>query len=57
MKCGLHIFLTKYIMKNSRVLSVMTIQIPKFTDTNTKHRMVMELSPCPKSSTCKLLFI
>jgi hypothetical protein len=55
MKCGLHF--AKYIMKNSRVLSVMTIQIPNFTDTNTKHRMVMELSPCPKCSTCKLLFI
>ncbi|AES81067.2 cyclin-like F-box protein [Medicago truncatula] len=54
MKCGLHF--AKFIMKNSRVLSVMTIQSPEFTDTNAKHRMLMELSSCPKSSTCKLLF-
>ncbi|GAU28184.1 hypothetical protein TSUD_313430 [Trifolium subterraneum] len=48
----------KYIMKNSRVLSTMTIRCAKLVDTNTKLKMLKELTLCPRNSaTCKLLFI
>jgi hypothetical protein len=54
--CELHF--AKYIMKNSRVLSAMTIQSDKFLDTDSKLLMLMELTRCPRSSaTCELLFI
>ncbi|XP_058786189.1 FBD-associated F-box protein At4g10400-like [Vicia villosa] len=46
----------KYIMQNSRLLSTMTIQSPK--DTNTKLQMEEDLSSCPRiSPACNLLFI
>jgi hypothetical protein len=48
----------KYIMQNSRVLSIMKIQSAKFLDTNTKIQMSLELSSFPMNSTiCQLLFI
>ncbi|XP_058781183.1 F-box/FBD/LRR-repeat protein At4g00160-like [Vicia villosa] len=47
----------KYIMQNSRVLSTMTIQTASFVKTNTKLKMLTELSRCPRiSASCKLLF-
>ncbi|XP_045820589.1 putative FBD-associated F-box protein At3g50710 [Trifolium pratense] len=48
----------KYIMKNSRVLSTMTIQCAKFLETNTKLQMSRELSLYPRiSGACKILCI
>jgi hypothetical protein len=48
----------KYILKNSRVLNTMTIQIAESVDTNTKLQTIKQLSLCQRNSTtCQLLFI
>jgi len=54
--CEIHF--AKYILKNSRVLNTMTIQIAESVDTNTKIQTIEELSLCQRNSTtCDLLFI
>ncbi|WJX69715.1 Zinc finger FYVE domain-containing protein 26 [Trifolium repens] len=48
----------KYIMKNSKVLNTMTIQVAKSVKSDIKFQMLTELSSCPiNSPTCELLVI
>jgi hypothetical protein len=48
----------KYIMKNSKVLNTMTIQVAKSVESNIKFQMLTELSSCPiNSAACELLVI